>query len=116
MEDLRNPNFPRPAIVFFESAGTRFGDWHLVLYVADDHVGFLAGDAMVIKLVGLEAFRADWSGYALTMQKQGSFQRTVLRYGSFGVAALAVLSLAISLTRRQFAMAGGRITNDEERT
>lgn len=93
MEQVRNPAFPKPAILFFDRSGSEYGEWYLLLYVNKDYVGLLTGGTMIINPIPVDKFLMDWSGYALVIQSHESHLGIGLRYLSLGIAGAAALTL-----------------------
>jgi hypothetical protein len=99
-QQVMQPGFPKPAVLFCERLGSATGKWNVLLYANEEHAAVLVGGTMVINLVPVDQFRLDWSGYALTTKIQQSLLGAILRYFSFAVAGLALLSLMLCRTAR----------------
>ena len=94
-DELLEPTFPTPAVLFFDRSGSEFGKWHLLLHANKQQVAILTGDTMVIDIIDVDRFRTDWSGYALVSRARASAMSIALRCSSLGLAFVAAISLAV---------------------
>lgn len=54
-----------PVVVHTRGEGSTNGKWHLLAYIAKDHVGVVRGETMIVDLVSLSDFRSEWNGHAI---------------------------------------------------
>lgn len=100
LADIQSQTVPKPAILFSSDHTTTAGSWQLLLYANTNHVAVLTGETMIIRLIPIDDFRLEWTGYALVTQPVQPLFLVAARCVSFGFAMLAVASMLIVKIRK----------------
>lgn len=89
--DLASISFP--ACILLVGEGTSEGKWHLLSYVASDHVAIVHGETMVVEQIPISDFRSKWNGNAIVPVDVPSMIAMALRILSLVVSSVIFIQL-----------------------
>lgn len=75
-----------PACVLLNHEGSTIGKWHLLVYVASDHVSVVRGDSLIVDLMSISDFRSQWNGFAIMASDHPATSTMALRISSLFVS------------------------------